>query len=111
MLTDAQNFFFRNAGYSWDPRTETRYEGHERCALRLAQAEAMADELGWYLVWEDDPEASFDEGAQRYIASVRTSEGTLLQNLGGVDDCSHRYGRVLFAELALAELVEMQVLK
>lgn len=40
MLNDAERFFFANAGYSWDHRTETENDGRERMARRLAAAEA-----------------------------------------------------------------------
>lgn len=57
----AEQFFFENAGYSYNPATETEAEGRLRCARQLAQAEAWAQAEGLEYVWEDDPDCTEDD--------------------------------------------------
>src|SRR5437868_9324767 len=53
-LTTDQFFFYQNAGYSYDPKTETADKGRIRCAVELARAEKYARNLGWEFEWEWD---------------------------------------------------------
>jgi hypothetical protein len=57
----AYQFFLRNAGYSYNPATETKIEGRRRCAKALAAAEQWAEAEGLEFVWEDDPDTTADD--------------------------------------------------
>ena len=96
-MTPAEQFFFDNAGYSYDPKTETPEQGRAKCAQRLAEAEAEADRRGWWVEWTDDGE---EDGAQRWCALLRDSGSAVLGSLGGLDVCAGPYTRVVAAELA-----------
>jgi len=41
-MKDREAFFYENAGYSWDPSSESREEGRRKCARYLAEAEERA---------------------------------------------------------------------
>jgi hypothetical protein len=66
-LTPDQFFFYQNAGYSFDPKTETAEQGHTRCAVELARAEEYARNLGWEFEWEfdQDPDLSWMSDEER----------------------------------------------
>ena len=96
-MTPAEQFFFANAGYSYNPETETPEQGRARCAQRLAAAEAEADRRGWWVEWTDDGE---EDGAPRWCALLRDSGSAVLGSLGGIDVCAGPYTRVVAAELA-----------
>lgn len=49
---EARLFFYKNAGYSHDPKTETAQQGRARCARQLAEAERHALDNGCYWLWE-----------------------------------------------------------
>ena len=102
-MTPAEQFFFDNAGYSYDPGAETPEQGRTRCAQRLAAAEEEADRCGWWVEWIDDGE---EDGAQRWCALLRDSGSAVLGSLGGIDVCDGPYARVVAAELAADELQE-----
>ena len=95
-MTPAE-FFFANAGYSYNPETETPEQGRAKCAQRLAAAEAEADRRGWWVEWIDDGE---EDGAPRWCALLRDSGSAVLGSLGGIDICDGPYARVVAAELA-----------
>lgn len=62
----AIRFFFSHAGYSYDPKTETRVQGKWRCARELAAAEKKAREQNLVFVWEyeEDPDVSWMDAEQ-----------------------------------------------
>jgi hypothetical protein len=96
-MTPAEQFFFDNAGYSYDPKVETLEQGRTRCAQRLAAAEAEADHHNWWVEWTDDGE---EDGAPRWCALLRDNNSAVLGSLGGIDVCAGPYARVVAAELA-----------
>src|SRR6267154_1105829 len=54
-LTPAELFFYEQAGYSYDPKTETQEQGRVRCAKSMANDEATASAMeGWHYEWQDD---------------------------------------------------------
>lgn len=53
---EAVQFFHKHAGWSYDPKRETRDEGRLRCARELAEAERRAGELGLTVEWDLDLE-------------------------------------------------------
>jgi len=83
-----------------------------RGARRLADAEAEAEERGWKVDWEDDPEEwqGDDERPFEVLTAVlRDGEGNVLDSLGGIGMTGNRledqnYGRVVEAELAVEAL-------
>lgn len=122
-------FFKAQAGYSYDPLTETPAQGRARCALDLAKAEKIASERGWSVQWTEDGEVygqqgdcfdvltrpwEFDgEKFTGYDAVLYGENGDVLGALGGCtfkegDPFSDPYRRVVEAELALQALSEEQ---
>lgn len=104
-MTEAELFFYENAGWSYDPETETSDQGKLRCAHALAQAEMSAAVRGWFVSWETDPEP-WDGDTPYYgplwIAILRDREGDCLASIGSVacPGQASDYGRVIDAELA-----------
>lgn len=54
MSQTPEEFFYKHAGYSYDPATETEEQGKRRGAAQLATAERFAAALGLSYSWEDD---------------------------------------------------------
>lgn len=97
-------FFYDNAGYSYDPKTQTEEEGRMECANRLALAEAFASEAGLTWYWEQD---DFENNEPRWCCSC----AQLPLALGGIDvDESDDYARVVKAEL-VSELIPWKAVK
>jgi hypothetical protein len=110
-------FFLKNAGYSYDPATQTPRQGKSAGARRLAQAERDARALGYRFEWQDYPdgcigcdcgEADCDCSTGRahvcLVCLMRDSAGVCCQSLGSVCKPSREYRRVVEAELALEEV-------
>ncbi len=100
-------FFLRNAGYSYDPKTETKQAGRSRCARQLAKAERDAAALGFTFEWqEDDIFASHghDEHPNTCEVCFCLDGDKVLASLGCIDDATREYRRVIEAELALEAL-------
>lgn len=109
-LSKAAQFFWRNAGYSYDPKTETAAQGRERCARSLAAAESVLLEAmrvsEVQCVWED--ESPWELGYKRGKDFEQTCEHACicseahgaLASLGGITDAGTSYRRVIRAELA-----------
>lgn len=53
-MNEAQQFFYENAGYSYDPATQTPEHGRADCAAKLAAAEAEASSRGYWFIWDTD---------------------------------------------------------
>lgn len=111
-LTDREQFFYDNAGYSYDPATETASSGRTRNAILLAQAESVLLREKWDVTWDIDPDADtepsdnyFVSGAPHWMCEVKTSDGRTA-NLCSIDlghgkyPESEPYARVVEAELA-----------
>lgn len=102
---DAFMFFFDNAGWSYDPKTQTEEEGRMETANRLALAEAFAQEAGIEFTWEVD---EVYDGATLYCCQCVQFPSACL---GGIDvDETDDYARVVKAELAL-ELIPWKAVK
>jgi hypothetical protein len=109
----AQAFFHKHAGFSYDPACETIDEGKTRCAYALAQSEQWAQDSGYTYGWMideigDSSEFSDDEPAwQLWVCDMYDETGAHVTSLGGIDfgrDGSpwhDPYRRVVEAELAL----------
>ena len=109
-LTPTQFFFYQNAGYSYDTKTETSEQGRLRCAKELAEAETVGQRLGYVFEWEFDenPDLSWmsDEERERdhEVLCCRIvdpeNENHSLASLCGITDPNRNYRRVTEAELA-----------
>jgi hypothetical protein len=127
-MNDRERFFYDHAGFSYDPKHESREQGHERCARELASAElALESERDLFIVWDHDEIDSSDfedtdEPHPLYVALLcRDCEpakasiirgydpadyiferpGEILESLGGIDlDVDGPDRRVIVAALA-----------
>lgn len=111
----AHLFFLRNAGYSYDPKTQTPQQGRAACARRLAKAERDARQLGYTFEWSDDWTIGnhlkeygecYANGEPSTCESclMRNAAGEVVQSLSCIDDATREYRRVVEAELALEEV-------
>ena len=105
-------FFYRQAGFGYDPKVETKNQGRIRGARALAEAERMARSFGWEYHWTDDweigshvkyyGEQSFpEEPATCECCQLLDAGGVVLESLSCIDDADKNYRRVVEAELAL----------
>jgi hypothetical protein len=112
-MTKTERFFFDNAGYSYDPRTETRKQGRLRCARALALAEETAAERNWEFLWDADQDGCIgcDCGAEDckcctgepheiLCCALKDADGKILASMGGICEPTRDYGRIVEAELA-----------
>lgn len=110
-LNSAELFFFRNAGYSYDPKTETQTEGRIRMARDLAAAAKRVREEGYEYNWSiDDIDSSdFDdehEPHKLWQCFMIDPKGNVVESLGGIDLGAdgepdiEEYAMVVAAELA-----------
>ena len=107
-------FFLRNAGYSYNPETQTKQAGRSECARKLAKAERDARALGYTFEWRDDWSVGnhFKEYGECYAngepstceSCLMLDDGEVVQSLGCIDDATRDYRRVVEAELALEQL-------
>lgn len=116
-LTPAEQFFYDHAGFSYDPKTETRKQGRVRCAKELAESESIAARLGYEFEWDwdQDPDLSWmsdEERAQEHeVLCCRIIDPTdrkySLASLCGITDPDTNYRRVIEAELASEAIAEL----
>lgn len=111
-LNEAAAFFFKHAGYSYDPKTETPEQGRTRVAQTLELAERFARSYGLVFAWEVDPDIDSsdfddsDEPWQLWQCCAYDQDENLRASLGGIDlgrdghPDSDTYARVIEAELA-----------
>ena len=109
----AYQFFYANAGYGYDPITETPEQGKARGARLLARAERRASASGMSFHWFPDPEATsaeFDDKTEPYrlwCCVAQDASHEVVASLGAVDfgpegdPWTSDYRRVVEAELAL----------
>ncbi len=115
-VADSVKFFYENAGFSYNPKTETLTQGRARGAKALAKAEAHALDSGYVFEWSyDDVDSSewSDETPPyvQWVCIMRDADGKVLASLGGIDfgrdgePWGSSYKRVVEAELA-SEAIE-----
>lgn len=113
ILREATAFFHANAGYGYDPKTETAEQGRKRCAVSLARAERDARSAGITFEWGYDPDGcigcdcgqsdckcSTGEDHEVLDCVARDRDGVIVASLGAICEPSREYRRVVEAELA-----------
>lgn len=120
-LNADQQFFFRHAGYSYDPATETPEQGRARCArcaMDLAAAEAFGRAAGLSFDWSVDPYVDSSDWSDdpepwaQWQCLCYDAAGNVCQSLHAVDfgrdgsPWSDPYRRVVEAELAAEHMAE-----
>lgn len=108
-------FFFKNAGYSYDPKSQTPKQGRAARARKLAEAERYFDAHDWRIEWWEDWTVECHVDAfDGYDVEPETCEqailydaaGNVLASLGCIDDADDNYRRVIRAELALEAMAD-----
>lgn len=111
-MNKSEQFFFDNASFSYDPKTETQEQGRERCAKLLARAEQFALENDFSYEWMQDEITSEDHSDDEpfyplWVCVMRDSEGNIIDSLSAIDfgeggePWGNNYRRIVEAELAL----------
>jgi hypothetical protein len=100
-MTKPEQFFYDNAGFSYNPATETIEQGKVKGAKSLAQAEAYAAEQGWIYEWTPDQPGFEEEGTNAEVCTLYGIDGIALASLCGISGATDNYRRVVEAELAL----------
>lgn len=116
-------FFYDHAGYSWDPKTETKAQGRRRCAEEYAHAERSRPE-SWSFKWDYDPDigptewldmmGSEQDAPDEVLSCVLVdSRGQHLASLWGIADPDRNYRRVIEAELTMeaTDMIQREVLE
>lgn len=118
----AVRFFFSHAGYSYDPKTETKIQGRWKWARALATAEKAGQDQNLEFVWEYDqyPDTSWmdeqalkelENGQTEILECVARQDGVVLASLCGIHidvNDRHQYRRVVEAELAMEALAHLE---
>lgn len=112
MLTEAEQFFYDHAGWSYSPETETPEVGRERGAIELARAEERMKNGPYYVTTEPDDMpwgGDFPYDGPMWIVSLWSVEGVaigeVIGSIGGVAcESGDPYMRVVRAELALEHI-------
>jgi len=108
-LRRAVSFFYKNAGWGYDPKKETAKQGRMRGAIALAEAEHEGSQRGWHVTWEHDPEP-YERGdaepedyePEEVLGAVlRDENGKVLESLWSIADPDRNFARVVEAELML----------
>ncbi len=100
-LSNQEQFFYANAGYSYNPAKETKEEGKVKNAKGLALSESKGRDISLSFEWVTDTE---EENLWGCIC--RNEEGEIVSSLWGIDFGADNtpwgdpYRRVVEAELA-----------
>jgi len=112
MNTSPKQFFKDYAGFSYRPGVETKAQGREKYARKLAAAERKARDAGFSFHWEIDQDIDSSEFIDESPAwntwncTMRDCQGKVRGSLCGVDfgadgsPWGSTYRRVVEAELA-----------
>lgn len=91
-LTEDEQFFYDNAGYSYDYDRENKTSGKTRTAILLAMAEREARRRNWLYEWSIDDDAEitpadgyYVSGAEHWKVLLRDADRTVLGSLGSID--------------------------
>jgi len=108
----AYHFFLSHAGYSYDPKTETKLQGRIRCAQALAAAEKQAKAADCTFEWQVDADCDSSDFSDEvppwslWGCIARDADGQIFASLWGIDfgrdgmPVGDPYSRVVEAELA-----------
>lgn len=120
-MNDTEKFFFENAGYSYNPKIESPFEGRTRCAAALAKAFNNASLDGYSWDWQPDDEYLISDivgedyhGWVCYLVRYG-AKNDVLGALCGVDlgrdghPTEAAYARVVEAELALEHITTRHI--
>ena len=112
-MTRAQQFFYDNAGYSYNPSKESPKQGHYNSARRMAKAERIARVNGITFTWHYDPsgcsgcscdskDCACSTGAahETLYCLALNADGLIVGSLHGICGATREYRRVIEAELA-----------
>lgn len=116
-LKTPEQFFYEHAGWSYDPKTETKEQGRRRGARLLAKVERWASQTGVSYEWDQDGLTNRDfqeitnENPEYYLWRVlaRDADGAVIGSLCGVDfgkdgqPWGNPYRRVVEAEISLEQ--------
>lgn len=120
-ILDRFFFFYENAGFSYDPKTETEQAGRMRCARQLAEAEEWALQQGYSYNWNycDTTSADFTDDKpawELWRCEVYDEESELVQSLSAIDfgrdgsPYGQAYAKVVEAELALEQQISLNMI-
>ena len=106
-------FFINNAGFSYDPRTQTKEEGRLQCAVRLADAEDVLMQamrvcdvsVSWY---DDERMGDEPDDVEDVESCVIEINGEAAASLSAIWDADANCRRVIRAELALECLDQLR---
>ncbi len=108
----AIQFYYDNAGYSYNPKTETKEQGRIRCAKTLADAAVWATDEGIEFLWDMDIDMDSSEWTDEqppwatYNCTALNWKGEAVAHICGCDfgrdgnPHTDSYARVIQAELA-----------
>ncbi len=82
-FTNAEQFFYNNAGYSYNPKSETPAEGNARCAKALA----MAEEAEGYCEWKDGATLIRDSYFKEYAQELAEDTGAINKDARWPTNC------------------------
>lgn len=114
-MNKQEQFFYKHAGFSYDPKTQTPEQGKAECAKALADAETLATAHGYSFEWTEDSECSAadfrdDTDYALWCCIMRNDDGDVVGSLRGIDfgpggePWGNDYRRVVEAELALEHM-------
>lgn len=101
--TEAQQFFFDHADYSW-MAAQTEEQGRWWNAAVLAAAERWVSMEGHIFVWDtdgDDCADGEDTPEVREMVALVNDAGEVLNSVGGICDATAEYRRVMQAQSAV----------
>lgn len=115
-MNQDERFFYEHAAFSYNPSTQTKEQGRETTARRLAMAEQKARHEGMSFDWCVDTEIDSSDFSDEsppwelWLCLAYDAKGAIVATMGAVDfgrdvfPHSHHYRRVVEAELALEAL-------
>lgn len=128
-MTKQEQFFYDNAGYTRNPKTQTEQQARAHSARLLARAETWARDEGYRYNWEIESESAesvygtacpnadcndphcmsthYDPTADFYVCIIEDKDGNAVDSLGMIEAPTREYRRVIEADLAIAIMPEV----
>ena len=109
LFNKSLQFFWDNAGWSYDPKTQTSEEGRLESAQALVISEYLSIDKGFSFVWDND-----SDNPNELCCVCLDRNGVVLSSLCGIDlgknadPYTNEYSRVIKAELALEALIDYE---